>query len=207
MSLLELFVDVDDFCKAFLPIWERSLLGDGTRHRLRKGQLTVSEIMPIVIYFHQSHYRDFKFYYTEHVCKQLRSEFHNLVSYPRFVALLPSVLRPLSAYLRQQFGRCTGISFIDSTTLIGCFQAWRSVERARWAGFMSSNCISWSMTAANCWHVAWRLEMSMIELRFLFYAAVSLASCSAIRAFSHNLYSSNWWKPVGCNSSRKSNPT
>ena len=120
MSLLELFVDVDDFCKVFLPIWERSLLENGTRCRLRKGQLTVSEIMTIVIYFHQSHYRDFKAYYTEHICKQLQSEFHNLVSYPRFVALLPSVLGPLSAYLRQQYGRCTGISFIDSTTLSVC---------------------------------------------------------------------------------------
>jgi hypothetical protein len=81
MSLLELFVDVDDFCKVFLPIWERSLLRDGTQRRLRKRQLTMSEIMTIVIYFHQSHYRDFKFYYTEHVCKQLQSKFHNLVSY------------------------------------------------------------------------------------------------------------------------------
>jgi hypothetical protein len=76
--------------------------------------------MMIVIYFHQSHYRDFKFYYREYVCKLLQSEFHNLVSYPRFVALLPSVLGSLSAYLRQQYGRCTGISFIDSTTLSVC---------------------------------------------------------------------------------------
>lgn len=69
------------------------------------------EIMPIVIYFHQSHYRDFKAYYTGHVCKQSRSEFHNLVSYPLFVALPPSMLGPLSAYLRQQYGCCcTGIS-------------------------------------------------------------------------------------------------
>jgi hypothetical protein len=120
MSLLELFVDVDDFCKVFLPVWEQALLQDGTRKRRRKGQLTVSEIMTIVIYFHQSHYRDFKAYYTEHVCKLLRSEFHNLVSYPRFVALLPSVLGPLSAYLRQHYGRCTGISFVDSTTLPVC---------------------------------------------------------------------------------------
>ena len=120
MSLLELFVDVDDFCKVFLPVWERALLQDGARKRCRKGQLTVSEIMTIVIYFHQSHYRDFKAYYTEHVCKRLRSEFPNLVSYPRFVALLPSVLGPLSAYLRQQYGRCTGLSFVDSTTLSVC---------------------------------------------------------------------------------------
>jgi hypothetical protein len=120
MSLFGLFVDVDDFCQVFLPTWERSLLKDGTRKRLRKGNLTVSEIMTIVIYFHQSHYRDFKAYYTEHVCKQLRSEFHNLVSYPRFIALLPSVVGPLSVYLHQHFGQCTGISFIDSTTLSVC---------------------------------------------------------------------------------------
>ena len=74
MSLLELFVDVDDFCQIFLPVWERALLGDGARKRLRKGQLTVSEIMTITIHFYQSDYRDFKTYYIEHVCKQLRSE-------------------------------------------------------------------------------------------------------------------------------------
>jgi hypothetical protein len=120
MSLLELFVDVDAFCKVFLPIWERLLLGDGTWRRPRKGQLNGSESMTIMIYFYQSHYRNFKAYYTEHVSKQLRSEFHNLVSHPRFVALLPSVFGPLSVYLRQQYGRYTGISFIDSTTLSVC---------------------------------------------------------------------------------------
>jgi hypothetical protein len=120
MSLLELFVNVDDFCKAFLPVWERSLLESGDRKRLRPGSLTVSEIMTIVIYFHFSHYRTFKAYYTEHVCGQLQSEFHPLVSYPRFVALMPTVLGPLCAYLRTQYGRCTGISFIDSTTLAVC---------------------------------------------------------------------------------------
>ncbi len=73
-----------------------------------------------MIYFHQSHYRDFKAYYLEHVCKQLRCEFPNLVSYPRFVAWMSLVLGPLCAYLRRQYGRCTGISFIDSTTLVVC---------------------------------------------------------------------------------------
>ena len=42
------------------------------------------------------------------------------MSYPRFVALLPFVLGPLSAYLRTLFGRCIGISFVDSTTLAVC---------------------------------------------------------------------------------------
>jgi hypothetical protein len=120
MSLLELFVNVDDFCKAFLPIWQKRLLNDGNKKRVRTGQLSMSEIMTIIIYFHQSHYRNFKTYYVEHVCKHLRAEFPNLISYERFVILMPSALGPLSAYLKSLYGRCSGISFIDSTALAVC---------------------------------------------------------------------------------------
>ena len=119
-SLLELFVSVDDFCQVFLPFWERKLMQDGSKKRRRRGQLCVSEMMTIIIHFHQSHYRDFKTYYTEHVCQHLRSEFPNLVSYERFVILMPSVLGPLSAYLKSLYGHCHGISFIDSTALRVC---------------------------------------------------------------------------------------
>jgi hypothetical protein len=120
MSLLELFVDVDDFCQIFLPTWQKRLLGDGSKKRLRDGQLSLSEVMTIIIYFHQSHYRNFKRYYLEHVCQQLQSEFPNLVTYERFVALMPTALGPLSAYLKSLYGKCSGISFIDSTTLAVC---------------------------------------------------------------------------------------
>jgi hypothetical protein len=120
MSLLELFVDVDDFCQLFLPIWQKRLLSEGSRKRLRKGQLSISEIMTIIIYFHQSRYRDFKTYYLEHVCKHLCAEFPNLVTYERFVALMPSVFGPLSAYLKSLYGKCRGVSFIDSTALAVC---------------------------------------------------------------------------------------
>lgn len=119
-SLLELFVSVDDFCQEFLPFWERKLLEDGSRKRRRAGQLSVSEIMTIIIHFHQSHYRNFKAYYREHVCQHLRAEFPNLVSYERFVILIPSVLGPLSAYLKSLYGGCRGLSFIDSTALLVC---------------------------------------------------------------------------------------
>ena len=120
MNLLELFISVDDFCQIFLPIWKKKLLADGSKKRGRTGQLSRSEIMTIIIYFHQSHYRNFKAYYMEHVCRQLRSEFPNLVSYERFVILMPSALGPLSAYLKSLYRRCRGISFIDSTALEMC---------------------------------------------------------------------------------------
>ena len=82
LSLLELFVSVDDFCQIFLPCWERKLLANGSKKRRRAGQLSVSEIMTILIYFHQSQYRNFKAYYTEHVCNHLRNEFPASVSIP-----------------------------------------------------------------------------------------------------------------------------
>ncbi len=78
------------------------------------------EIMTILIAFHQSSYRNFKAYYLEKVQAQRPSAFPGLVSYQRFVEWIPSALLPLCAYLRSCFGRCTGISFLDSTSLKVC---------------------------------------------------------------------------------------
>jgi hypothetical protein len=76
--------------------------------------------MTILIHFHQSHYRTFKAYYTDYVQQHLSSEFPRLVSYSRFVALVPQMMVPLLAYLQSRYGVCTGISFIDSTSLEVC---------------------------------------------------------------------------------------
>ncbi len=96
------------------------MLTSGVVQRRRSGNLSVSEIMTIMIHLHQSRYRNFKSYYTQHVQVYLRSEFPELVSYERFVQLMPSVLVPLCAYLSSCCGRCTGISFIDSTSIAVC---------------------------------------------------------------------------------------
>ena len=120
MSVLELFCHVDDFCRSFEPSWHAHSLMSGFKRRTRARALALSEIMTILILFHQSHYRDFKAFYTEHICVDLRSEFPNLVSYTRFVEFFPSALLPLCAYLHSCLGRCTGVSFVDSTKLAVC---------------------------------------------------------------------------------------
>jgi hypothetical protein len=120
-SLLELFVHVDDFCQAFLPNLEQYLLNSGAVKRCRTRSLSISEVMTILIHFHQSHYRNFKAYYGEHVLPHLRSEFPGLVSYTRFVDFIHSALLPLCAYFQQTcLGNCSGVSFIDSTSLDVC---------------------------------------------------------------------------------------
>lgn len=118
-SLVELFIDVDDFCQVFLPRLESHMLSNGMRKRRRARSLSISEVMTILIYFHQSHYRDFKAYYCKHVMVHMHSEFPGLVSYQRFVEYIPSTLIPLCVYLKTCcMGDCTGISFIDSTPLV-----------------------------------------------------------------------------------------
>lgn len=129
MSILDLFCSVDDFWQTFAPCWQQELLTTGQRRRRRATARHPSEIMTIVIAFHQSHYRTFKAYYTEHVQQHWRGEFPQLVSYPRFVALLPTILVPLTAYLHSQLGTCTGISFVDATDLVVCHNARISQHR------------------------------------------------------------------------------
>jgi hypothetical protein len=48
--------------------------------------------MTIIIRFHSAQYRNFKAYYSTHVIQHLRSEFPKLVSYNRYVELMPLVL-------------------------------------------------------------------------------------------------------------------
>ena len=94
-------------------------LPSGAQRRRQPG-VCASEIRTIVIHFHQSGYRDCTTYYTHHVQKHLRAPFPKLVDYSRFVALLPRVLGLLWGYALMRCGRCTGVSFVDSTTLAVC---------------------------------------------------------------------------------------
>jgi hypothetical protein len=119
-KLLVLFCDVYDFCQTFMPLWEQTLLENNLQAPRKEPRLALSEILTIIIHFHQSHYRDFKAYYVDHVRVHLRAEFPQLVSYNRFVELMPRTLLPLCCYLDYRQGECTGIAFIDSTKLAVC---------------------------------------------------------------------------------------
>ncbi|WP_038251322.1 IS982 family transposase [Xenorhabdus nematophila] len=119
-KLVEIFCDVDDFCRFFIPQWEQFCLDQGYRRRRRQGHMYPSEIMTILILFHMSHYCDFKNFYLEQIWKHHHNDFPTLLSYTRFVSVAPSVLVPLCSYLTQLKGKPTGIAFIDSTSLSVC---------------------------------------------------------------------------------------
>lgn len=120
MDFTALYVQVDDFWVSFRQNYEHRRIADGQRRRRRDGQLSVSEIMTILICFQTSHFRTFKHFYL-HLRRHHRHDFPNLLSYSRFVEHIPRVTIPLFAYLISACrGPVTGISFIDSTALKVC---------------------------------------------------------------------------------------
>jgi len=119
-NLTELYCVVDEFAKEFFPEFEKAQLDYGIKKRQSSCSLTPSEIMTIMIYFHQIRFRDFKTFYTQYVAKHLRKEFPDLVSYNRLVELMPSILLPLCFFIHIQNKNNTGIYFIDSTTIDVC---------------------------------------------------------------------------------------
>ena len=67
MIIEDLFCQVDDFCQAFMPDWEQSLIDQGVCRKAWQCQMAPSEIMTVVILFHQASYRNFKNFYIGYI--------------------------------------------------------------------------------------------------------------------------------------------
>jgi IS5 family transposase len=119
-SLTETFCLFDDFCKAFEEKYRSFLLSGQQRKRLRKASASLSEIMTLVVLFHQGRYRHFKSFYLNIVKVFLKQAFPTLPSYNRFLELMPSCNCVLVAFFNSIKGTCTGISFADSTPIAVC---------------------------------------------------------------------------------------
>lgn len=121
-KVTELFCMADDFCKFFDAMMKKyTLKSDNKRAYHRDSTMSKSEIMLIIILFHDSGYRCLKHFYVEKVCKHLRHLFPKVVSYNRFVELEKQVAVPLALFIKKVLlGKCTGISFVDSTPLRVC---------------------------------------------------------------------------------------
>ena len=122
-KVTELFCIIDEFCKHFeAENAGKQLPGDNdVRRRRRKTSLSDSEIITILLYFHFGSFRNFKHYYMFFIKGTLKSYFPDAVSYNRFVELESRVFFPLMFFLNlRTFGRCTGITFVDSTMIPVC---------------------------------------------------------------------------------------
>ena len=124
-KVTQIFCIIDEFDKNFEFELKKLLpITDGKQHRNRKASLSDSEIMTILLLFHFGTYRNFKHYYIYCIREHMKRDFPNAVSYNRFVELEQRVFFKLVSFLKLfAFGRCTGISFVDSTTIPVCRQS------------------------------------------------------------------------------------
>lgn len=120
MDRLTIFCEIDDFCREFEPKFNRQLLADGTRQRIKSGKMSKAEVMTILVLFHRSGFRDLKTFYKKMVCQHWHKDFCNLLSYNRFVELQRDSLILLGGFMQTRVGSCSGVSFVDASKIPVC---------------------------------------------------------------------------------------
>lgn len=122
-KLTEIFFHVDEFCIKFNEAMQTYQLTNYSKrkYKTRTPKMSDSEVITILIFFHLKSFRNLKHFYLFYVKKHLIKEFPNQVSYTRFVELEQKVVLPMVMFLKTScLGKCTGITFVDSTRLPVC---------------------------------------------------------------------------------------
>lgn len=120
-KLIHIFVTVDDFVNLF-DAWLASRALIPSSPPTRQPELTTSELVTLVVYYHHSGYKNFQYYYQRLVLSSMKAYFPRLVSYQRLIDLLPRltvVLHVLTKYLCL-LNKRTGCYFADSKKLPVC---------------------------------------------------------------------------------------
>src|SRR6185437_8006089 len=120
IPLTEIFCLIDDFCKHFDQTQRNYILPNPERKRKKPCTISLAELITIVVMFHLSHYRTFKDFYLCYLLQCYRKEFPQLVSYSRFIELMPMSFMPMILLLQGLSGKQTGQYYIDSTKLPVC---------------------------------------------------------------------------------------
>ncbi len=153
IDLTEVYCDVDDFYQSFKKHCDSiPQLTASVGEKLCRSRLSLSEVMTIVIGFHGSGYRTFKEFYTLQVIPHWRKAFPQLVSYNRFVELMPWSMMLLCCFLQTRKGEITGISFIDSTPIEVCHRS-RSKSHQVFEGL-----VGWGKNSIG-WHYGFKLHL------------------------------------------------
>lgn len=125
-KVTEIFCIIDEFDKNLDVEMRKKLsspreMGDDKRHWNRKGRQSRSEMMTTLVRYHFGTYRNLKEYYLDCMLGWMRRDFPDDVSYNRFVELMPRVFIDMLLFMRPYaFGKCTGITFVDSAMIPVC---------------------------------------------------------------------------------------
>ncbi len=121
MDITKLFCDFDDFCQNAEQTFKNSF-PEAPNSPAWPSKFSLSEVVTILIWYHNINgFRNLKSFYKLYIETSYgRSLFPNVVSYSRFVELIPLGLIPLMNFMKTRIGSGTGISFVDSTKIVVC---------------------------------------------------------------------------------------
>ncbi len=117
-KITEIFYLVDEFCVEFNKNISAYQIGKKAK---KKPKMSQSEVITIMILFHSGAFKTLKHFYLFYVKKHMGREFPSTVSYNRFVELQQASALAMTLFLKTCcMGKCTGISYIDSTPIRVC---------------------------------------------------------------------------------------
>ena len=105
-KVTEIYCIADDFFKEYeLEVNKKALSLSNPSANTPKtcninGRMSDAEMITILVLFHSNTFRNFKHFYLFYVCRELKEEFPNLLSYTRFVERMPRVEVPLLLFLK-----------------------------------------------------------------------------------------------------------
>jgi len=157
LDVTKIFCEIDDCCEHFERHWQQQpQLPSMLRERRCHSRLHLSEVMTIAIAFHRSGARTFKDFYTLSVLPHWRQAFPHLVSYNRFLELMPWCLMLLCCFLHTRKGKVTGISFIDSTPIEVCHPCRAHAHK------VFQGLVGWGKNSVD-WHYGFKLHLIINE--------------------------------------------
>ena len=119
-KVIDIYCLADEFCIVLNQFLLSHSIGKTTK-RGRISMMSDSEVITIIILFHKGCFRCFKHYYNHYVAVNMKSDFPQIVSYNRFVELMTKVSFSMTLFMKVCcLGKCTGISFVDSTPIRVC---------------------------------------------------------------------------------------
>lgn len=112
-----IYAIVDDFCKIYEE-WLQHKLIRSNKQRNRKGKLSLSECLAIMIFYHFSPFKNFKTYYQFFIIGG--NLFKTTPCYERFIQIIPSLFLPLMVMMHYISGKQTSFYYVDSTHFSVC---------------------------------------------------------------------------------------
>ena len=103
--LVEVFCEVDDFCKAFQDVFESHLIGNGRGSRGPDPGLADAEIITLLLVLHSSGFKYLKNFYNSPMGEALRRYFPGMPCYERFIAVQQRAFLPWWRFCFRSWGR------------------------------------------------------------------------------------------------------